>query len=219
LKDEGIIDPEEEELSVPKKESETEAEINQRIDATWEDVKNKQIKEEAQQEELDDLWNNEALVDEFISQIKPEQTTADSAILTDGEIPNSQAIPGTDVNLFEDRTSASSLSSVENAPTCSVVKSDSHKTAILGQKKRNRIKEDFNSDASSKSRRLDNDSSKELVTQNVNTTNDIPHNDHQSTESTASKEPFESKDQDNYWASDSEEDMDMDFLANIQSYF
>jgi hypothetical protein len=234
IKDEGIVDPEEEEMNVPKPETETEAEINNRIDTTWEQVKKKHIKEQAQEEEiekLDGLWNNEALVDEFMSQIpvKSEQTAISPSILRDPlvgeEIPSSQTIAEVDLSLFEDQTAASSLSSVENASTRSSLSNIPSKTITSCQKKRNRTEDQTSSEALRKSRRLSNGSTKKLVTENVNTTNNNIPNQQESIQepiiTIKSKESLESidQDQDNYWASDSEEDMDLDFLANIQSYF
>lgn len=74
LQDEGIADPEEDELETEKTETEAQQEIDNKIDASWTELKEQHVKEQQDEEEqtrVDDFWDEAFLAEEFLSQLPP----------------------------------------------------------------------------------------------------------------------------------------------------
>ncbi|KAI8969217.1 P-loop containing nucleoside triphosphate hydrolase protein [Mycotypha africana] len=213
IREEGIGDPEEEEVEVVKKESDERAEWTEEMDSAWEEVKQAKIKEEEEAKEFEDIWNDDAVNDRLISQIdlgSSEKGAVGSTVrktddndndngdddnekqctVDEGFIPSSQIIAEGVPSLFD----------AESSPLSEP--SEDVETGLASNKRKINVEKE----------------SRKRCKQTTHESCSIITKDEKTNDTTAVNDDTREDVDRGYWDSDLEESLDWDFLQNVESY-
>lgn len=217
------MDPDEDELELPRQEIEKGVEINKKIESTWEDMKNEHIKteKEAEQELFDEMWDEnfdmspsdltveEAPTEKVLTRpsTHSKNTTTEKKLLPEEpSISREESDPKEPVIHIEKTPPEKSSSKMPKHPTKSIVNEEPK------CKEQNPGKLDLR-DSIKRSDEVTQDARKTQVKRVLSETDVFAEKKRKlSTDEIPTNIP-----DDNEWAS--EEEFDLDFLENVHLYF